>query len=96
MSALDRSHTLRRLAMKFHPPTKTALGSAFSINMASGDLKDHEGKPKREPEPEGAFVTVAFAGQNPLIISGPQAKELAAWVTTNTAKLTAPPAPPAP
>lgn len=82
--------------MKFHPPTKTALGSAFSFNQASGDLKDHEGKSKKEPEPEGAFVTVAFAGQNPLTISGPQAKEFAAWVTANSAKLIAPPAPIAP
>jgi hypothetical protein len=82
--------------MKFHPPTKTALGSAFSINQASGDLKDLEGKAKREPEPEGAFVTVAFAGQNPLIISGPHAKEFAAWVSANAAKLIAPPVPVAP
>jgi hypothetical protein len=89
MSALDRSYTLRgHKAMKFHPPTKTALGSAFSINQASGDLGTAE-KPKKEPEPEGAFVTLAFAGQNSLIISGPQAKELLAFLTANSSKFVA-------
>jgi hypothetical protein len=91
MTARDRSYTLRRFdAMKFHPPTKTALGSAFSINQASGDLKDLEGKAKREPEPEGAHVTLAFAGQNPIIVSAAQIKELAAWVTANAAKIIVP------
>jgi hypothetical protein len=76
--------------MKFSPPTKTVLGSEFAINQASGDLKDHEGKPKKEPEPEGAFVTLAFAGQNPVVVSAAQAKELGAWITANAQKLIVP------
>lgn len=72
--------------MKFHPPTKTALGSEFAINQASGDTGSQE-KPKKEPEPEGSFVALAFAGQNLVIVSAAQFKDLLAWGNANAGKI---------
>lgn len=72
--------------MRFHPPTKTPLGSAFAINMPSGDLGT-EKEPKKEPEPQGAHVHIAFRGQNPLVITAAEAKEFASWVTSNAGKI---------
>jgi len=72
--------------MKFAAPTKTPLGSAFALNLPSGDTGTEE-KPKKEPEPAGAHVQLAFAGQNPIIVTGAQAKEALVWLTANAAKL---------
>jgi hypothetical protein len=89
MSAVDRSYTLRRLAMKFGPPTKTATGNEFSLNLPSADLGTVE-KPKKDPQPAGAFVLLAFAGRDPFMITAAQAKDALAWLTANAAKIIVP------
>jgi hypothetical protein len=80
--------------MKFGPATKSPLGSEFSLNLPSGDLGTPE-KPKKDPEPAGAHVKIAFAGQNPIVITSAQAKDALAWLNANAAKLIVPPPPPA-
>lgn len=75
--------------MKFGTPSKAPSGSAFALNMPSGDVGTQD-RPKKEPEPAGAYVQLAFAGQNPIVITGAQAKEALTWLTANAGKLVVP------
>lgn len=78
--------------MKFDQATKTPLGNAFAVNLASGDVMtpataDTPAKPKKDPEPAGAFVSLSFKHHHDVIISAAAAKELANWLTANAAKI---------
>ena len=72
--------------MRFHPPTKTALASEFSLSVANEHALKAlmAGTPVEasQAETEGQYVKLAFAKVGEVVITAAQAAELMIWLST--------------